>query len=325
MFGVILAAVLALCLPGCASLNVPTATPPATATIAPTSTRTPSPTVAPTVPPTATTEPLRVQVNLYPPQVSQGHTLCIEVAANRRITVGGTLDGQPLKFVEEQQRAWTAVGMSAAQEAGVYLLELAVSDQMGAGLMTTVPVLVTAGAFGSEEIIVPDDRVPLLDREVQERDSRRLVEAFAAVTPEKRWQGAFIWPHEGIITSPYGMRRTYNDGRTSYHAGIDISGDIGAPVVAAGRGQVVLAAALEVHGNAVVLDHGLGVYTAYYHLSEIEVAEGQEVVQGALIGEVGNTGLSTGAHLHWELRVGGVAVDAEEWTVRGIPEGDLPQ
>ena len=66
---------------------------------------------------------------------------------------------------------------------------------------------------------------------------------------------------------------------------------------------------LPVRGNAVVLDHGMGVYTGYWHLSQLSVAPGQEVSQGDVIGLVGNTGRSTGAHLHWELRIDGIAVD----------------
>ena len=69
-----------------------------------------------------------------------------------------------------------------------------------------------------------------------------------------------------------------------------------------------------------VLDHGWGLYSLYGHLSEILVQEGQEVSRGDLIGRLGNTGLSTGAHLHWEMRVGGVAVNPLEWTSRLIPE-----
>ncbi len=76
---------------------------------------------------------------------------------------------------------------------------------------------------------------------------------------------------------------------------------------------VVLAAALFVRGNAIVLDHGNGVYTGYWHLSALDVAAGDQVTRGQLLGEVGSTGLSTGAHLHWELRIAGMAVDPLQW------------
>jgi murein DD-endopeptidase MepM/ murein hydrolase activator NlpD len=82
---------------------------------------------------------------------------------------------------------------------------------------------------------------------------------------------------------------------------------------------VVLAEPLTVRGNAVIVDHGLGVHTGYWHLSRIDVAAGQVVKVGDAIGQVGTTGLSTGSHLHWELRIGDVPVDPMEWTRRTIP------
>ncbi|MDP2952501.1 MAG: M23 family metallopeptidase, partial [Chloroflexota bacterium] len=178
---------------------------------------------------------------------------------------------------------------------------------------TTAPVTVVGADLGSEEIYVSRPEVP-------EQETQRIGQVFAFVTTRQYWQGAFIWPHNGRVTSPFGMGRTYNNGWSSYHSGIDLSGDLGAPVVAAATGRVALAAPLLVQGNAVILDHGWGVFSGYYHLSEILVTEGQEVVQGELIGRIGNTGLSTGAHLHWEIRVGGVPVEPGEWTSRQIPE-----
>ena len=77
-------------------------------------------------------------------------------------------------------------------------------------------------------------------------------------------------------------------------------------------------------GNAVIIDHGCGVYSGFWHLSEIKVAAGDTVAAGDVIGLVGTTGLSTGDHLHWELRVGGIAVDPRQWTARTMPWGALP-
>jgi murein DD-endopeptidase MepM/ murein hydrolase activator NlpD len=84
-------------------------------------------------------------------------------------------------------------------------------------------------------------------------------------------------------------------------------------VLSPAKGRVVLAEPLQVRGNAVILDHGRGVMTGYWHLSRIDVSVGQEVEAGDLLGLVGNTGLSTGAHLHWEVRVMGIQVDPLQW------------
>jgi len=293
-----------------------TATPTATATPTPTATATPTPTCTPT----PTVEPLRLAVNLHPPQVSQGHSLWIEVLSNRAIMVTGALDERPLLFASEPDRTWAVVGVSVLAEPGAHSVQLSIADRLGASISTTVSVMVVPTDFGSEQINIPSDRLNLLDPEVLRVEAQRLDLVFAQITQQRLWQGPFIWPHNGRITSPFGMFRTYNSGQTSYHGGIDIAGEVGAPIVAANGGRVALASALQVRGRAVILDHGWGVYSGYYHLSDVLVSEGQEVAQGESIGHLGDTGLSTGAHLHWEMRVGGILVDPLEWTSRQIPE-----
>ncbi len=97
-----------------------------------------------------------------------------------------------------------------------------------------------------------------------------------------------------------------------------MDGEPGDPVFAAAEGGVVLAEPLQVRGGTVIVDHGLGVYSNYCHLSDLAVEQGETVSRGQLIGYMGSTGLATGTHVHWELRVGGVAVDPFEWTRRKI-------
>jgi murein DD-endopeptidase MepM/ murein hydrolase activator NlpD len=92
-------------------------------------------------------------------------------------------------------------------------------------------------------------------------------------------------------------------------------------VVAPAAGTVVLAEPLVVRGNAVVIDHGAGQYTGYWHLSQLVASAGQSVKPGDLIGLVGTTGLSTGNHLHWEMRLHGVAVDPLQWVQQVFPQG----
>jgi murein DD-endopeptidase MepM/ murein hydrolase activator NlpD len=137
------------------------------------------------------------------------------------------------------------------------------------------------------------------------------------VRAEQLWSGTFGLPLAGEIrvTAPFGQRRSYNGGPVaSYHAGQDLGADKGVPVLAPITGTVVLAEPLNVRGRAVILDHGLGVFTGFWHLSQIDVTVGQAVGRGEVVGLVGNSGLSTGPHLHWEMRVLGVPVDPFQWT-----------
>jgi len=91
------------------------------------------------------------------------------------------------------------------------------------------------------------------------------------------------------------------------------------PIYAPDAGRVVLAEELVVRGNAVLIDHGTGVFSGYWHQSDLAVEDGQTVQPGDLIGYVGDTGLVTGDHLHWEMRIGGIAVDPIQWTETAIP------
>ena len=142
----------------------------------------------------------------------------------------------------------------------------------------------------------------------EEREEIRA--ALARVTPEWLPRGAFLRPREGRVTSPFGQRRLFNGELRSRHTGLDLAGARGEPVRAAARGRVALTGNFFFAGNAVFVDHGLGVFTGYFHLSEIAVGAGETVEAGARLGAVGATGRVTGPHLHWSLYVNGVALDA---------------
>jgi murein DD-endopeptidase MepM/ murein hydrolase activator NlpD len=246
----------------------------------------------------------------------------LEVLANRGIHVSGAVDGRQVSFAPKPDGAWALVGIAANAEVGPHPIQLSIADEFGTTVSTTISLVVLDEDFGSEQIYIPADRVELLDPQLVAAEAERLSQIFARVSAQQLWKGTFRWPVVGRVTSPFGISRTYNDGSGSYHAGVDIAEEMATPVLAANAGQVVLAGPLKVHGNAVILDHGWGVYSAYYHLSDMFVQEGQAVDSGDTVGLLGNTGLSTGAHLHWEMRVGSVAVNPLEWTSRSIPAED---
>ncbi len=133
-------------------------------------------------------------------------------------------------------------------------------------------------------------------------------------TPVKMWEGVFIKPVEGRITTQFGMRRFVNNAPTSYrHSGIDIAADRGTPVMASNSGKVILARYLILTGNTVLIDHGYGIISWSYHMDSIRVKEGEEVKKGQVIGEVGSTGFSTGPHLHYAVSVHDVFTNP--WTL----------
>ena len=155
-----------------------------------------------------------------------------------------------------------------------------------------------------------------IDQQARDEERARLREIWTQITPTPQWAGAFVTPIADFlqVSANYGARRSYNGGPyLTYHEGVDYSAYAGTPVFAPAAGTVVLAEPLYVRGGAVILDHGLGVYTGYYHLSAIHATAGQQVQPGDVLGEVGTTGLSTGNHLHWDMLINGVWVDAALW------------
>ena len=212
------------------------------------------------------------------------------------------------------------MGFGPWAEACAYTLRVTGWDQTGQETVVTSTLMVEPLSYGTDYITIAPELGALLAPDVRLKESEQLQQIFAGISPQALWEGAFVMPVQNVITSPFGRARSYNQATpSSFHAGVDVRGAIGAPIQAAARGRVALAKKLEVRGNTVVLDHGLGVYTLYGHMNEIDVRPGQLVEQGEIIGAVGETGLVTGPHLHWEVRVQGEAVDPLEWTERMFP------
>lgn len=129
------------------------------------------------------------------------------------------------------------------------------------------------------------------------------------IPPELGAPAYFSWPVSGPITSPFGMRADPFGHGFTMHTGLDIGAPMGATITAAAAGHVILAKWYGGYGNAIIIDHGGSTVTLYGHCSHIFVSEGQDVQRGQAIGAVGSTGMSTGPHLHFEVRVSGHPVD----------------
>ena len=328
--------VLILLLAGCAATpaaptETPRPSPTVTATASATATRTPtltsSPTATPTLTatptptltPTPTPVPLRAEVTLDPPQVVQGHTSVVCVSTNRSCRVSGMIQDRQLPFISQDGLEHVAfVGVRALAKAGRQPLRVVIRANDGQQVTLDTSLSIVPGNYGHETIHFSPEVAKLLDPKITRPELLRLAKVYAAFTPEIYWEGAFDWPWVGPITSQFGTRRQYGDAIRSYHTGIDIDGETGDIIRAPARGIVVLAEMLQVRGGAVILDHGAGVLSGYYHLDSIDVEVGQTVERGDPLGKMGAAGLVTGSHLHWELRVGGVAVSAKEWAERAF-------
>ena len=198
------------------------------------------------------------------------------------------------------------LGVDLEKPPGTYPLLVHVQPAGGKTASCTIQIPVRAGKFTTERLQVGKEFVEPTPEQIQraneERDKLRAI--FDQVTPQKLWDGDFRVPLDGVTTGGnFGKRRVLNGQPGSPHSGVDFAAVTGTPVHAAQTGRVALAQELFFSGNTVVVDHGLGIYTFYGHLSEIDVKAGDELQSGQVLGKVGATGRVTGPHLHWGLTV----------------------
>jgi murein DD-endopeptidase MepM/ murein hydrolase activator NlpD len=218
----------------------------------------------------------------------------------------GTFDGQPLGFFRGRDGAIALVGIDLDHAAGRFPVEVAAD-----GERLRLDLEVVAREFPEERLTVPREYTELDRRTLArvERERKRLAAIWSKASRQRYWAGSFAPPADGPAGSPFGLKRFFNGEPRSPHAGIDFKAAAGEPVRAANRGRVALAEPLFFTGSTVVLDHGLGLYTMYVHLSKIEVARGALVERGQVVGRVGATGRATGPHLHFAARIGDARID----------------
>ncbi|HET7149898.1 MAG TPA: M23 family metallopeptidase, partial [Candidatus Acidoferrum sp.] len=196
--------------------------------------------------------------------------------------------------------------MDLEKPPGTYPVVIHLQTTGGEPKSCTLQIRVRAGKFATENLHVEKEFVEpnpeQIKRANEERDRLRAI--FDRVTPEKLWDGDFRVPLDGVTTGGnFGKRRVLNGQSGSPHSGVDFPSPTGTPIHAAQSGRVALAEDLFFSGNTVVVDHGLGIYTFYGHLSEIDVKVGDALRTGEILGKVGATGRVTGPHLHWGLTV----------------------
>jgi len=264
-----------------------------------------------------------VEVTPLPPV--QGATVQIHITVTEPVTLGGMLIDHPLHFFQIEDGSWVALqGVHALTEPGIYPLRLEATLPEGALQSFEQMVLVKSGYYPAESINGVE--ADTINPAVTEPENAKILELVAPATPERYWEGVFKSPgyYPDCYNSLYGNRRIYEtEDRTlsvpGFHSGVDLCGGAGLPIYAPAPGVVVFAGPLEVRGNATLIDHGWGVYSGFWHQSEILVQVGQKVETGDIIGKVGGTGRVTGPHLHWEIWVNSVQVNPLEWLQESFP------
>lgn len=205
---------------------------------------------------------------------------------------------------------FTVVGLDLDMKPGSYTGDVRVTKK-GAVEHRSVKIDVKAVKFPVEHLQVAEKYVELSPENTERalREAKELEAIHGTVSGEALWTQPFVVPIPGGTGSAFGKRRVFNGESRNPHAGADLKATTGTPIRSTNRGRVVLAKDLFFTGNTVIVDHGLGIYTLYAHLSRIDVANGDMVERAQVVGLAGATGRVTGPHLHWGTRVQNTRVD----------------
>jgi murein DD-endopeptidase MepM/ murein hydrolase activator NlpD len=263
-------------------------------------------------------------IEISPEPLVQGKTTLVKLDAEEDITVEGSLVGKKLNFFQYDEGEYISIqGVHALTPAGLYPLTVEGELSNGVPFGFSQNVYVEPGEFIYSSLQVPEETI---DPEVTGPEDEVWNALAEPVTPKRRWSGVFqspVAPSPCGFTDTFGNRRSYNGSPYNFfHTGLDFCYNYNNPVneiFAPADGVVVFAGPLIVRGNAVMVDHGLGIYSAYMHQEEILVDVGDRVEVGQVIGIVGETGRVNGPHLHLEIWAGGVQVDPMDWLERTFP------
>ncbi|MEX2536443.1 MAG: peptidoglycan DD-metalloendopeptidase family protein [Trueperaceae bacterium] len=199
-------------------------------------------------------------------------------------------------------------------------LEAQLVDEFGRLSSAHGQLRIVAGRHDVEELNVAATTLSVITPAGRDLEREAFELAYADWLTEPQWSEPFLLPIEGRSTSGFGLPRRYAPGGpVSYHLGSDIGAPTGTPILATNDGVVRIADFFPIKGGLTIIDHGAGVSSLYFHQSRILIEPGTKVTRGQPIGEVGSTGLSTGPHLHWEMRVAEVPTNPMAWVDRTWP------
>ena len=266
----------------------------------------------------------RWNVTYQPARVVNGAPVLFRVTTPKPVQSlsGRWLNHDFLFRFDEQQKAWFGLaGASLETKPGSYPLEITSEPGTGKAINYKISIVVHRQSYPKVMLKVAGRyTAPSPEEQHQiEQDKALKTKAFATVSTQQEWQGAFAAPVQAPVSDVFGVQRVFNGSVQSTHQGLDFRVTTGTPVSAINSGKVLLARPLFFEGNCVVLDHGQGLLTLYLHLSEFSVKEGDAVEKGQQIGKSGGTGRATGPHLHLAVRWQGIYLNPAELLALRLP------
>jgi murein DD-endopeptidase MepM/ murein hydrolase activator NlpD len=257
-----------------------------------------------------------LKILLSTTSISPGETLRVEVDGlnpnqiNRLIFAKGTY--QFFTIGSDAQRALVGIKLDAAPGRYPLKFQKKFEHPLHWETIATDAVEISSRVAPVEDINLPADKVALSQK--YEHDEAVMIhKVMREMIPDQLWEGTLDYPVEGPVETEFGIHRFRNHKDAGWHRGMDFKAKAGDPVRASASGIVTFARPLHAHGRTVLINHGQGVTTIYLHMKSYSVGPGQKVVKGQEIGKVGSSGISTGAHMHWQVDVHGVPVNPKPW------------
>jgi hypothetical protein len=255
----------------------------------------------------------RPVVTWHPAKPQLGAVAWVHVqGAGSSATIEGALGHRTLTFFPYAGGQAAVVGIDLETKPGVEAWRLVVMEPAREARTLTGRVTIQRRDFPVQKLTLPTGMVDL-DPETERRavsEGERLRALYGTITPDRLWRGHFVRPVAGHEPpSGFGARRIINGKPRAPHSGTDYAAERGTPVIAVNSGRVALVADFFFPGRLVVVDHGLGLYTMYFHLDTVAVTDGESVDRGQRLGTVGATGRATGPHLHFGAQLAGARID----------------
>ena len=255
-----------------------------------------------------------LRVEVFPKGVRPGDVYLVRAAGPSELkSIHGEFQGKRFSLDpgEKQGTYETLIGIDLNIKPARYEMKLLATGGDGKAYSKSLQLKVGKTDFAVQKLSLPRSMVELDPKTLERvnRESKRVQGLFQELREERLWKGPFIRPLEGELSGAFGVRRIINGQTRNPHTGVDLQAEAGAPVVACNSGLVALVDELFFSGKTVVLDHGWGLYSMYFHLSEAGASAGDKLRTGDTLGRVGTTGRSTGPHLHWGMIIRGARVD----------------
>lgn len=254
---------------------------------------------------------------------TQGAVSLVTVTSERPLQALVMVDGETRTPLERDASGTTFRGLLGVDLAAAPGARSLVFETPDGSTRLAWTLKIASGKFRVQKLSVDPRYVEVPSEELErvKADQARVTEAYRRGSAVRLFT-SFAPPSKAPSSGNFGARRVYNGKTKSFHAGVDLAAAEGAPVAAAADGRVVLAGDLYFSGGTILLDHGAGLFSQYFHLSRIDVKEGDDVAKGTLLGASGHTGRVTGPHLHWGMKLGAARVNPED--LLALPAWPLP-